>query len=112
MAITMTGVALLAYFELNVILVFVIMIFLAFYQLTLGTYSWNYLGQVACEEGLSLATFALWLCVFILSVVTNMMFDKMLTYGTFAFFASCSYLSFIFFYFFMRETKGLSRDQQ
>ena len=35
----------------------------------------------------------------------------MKSYGTFAFFAGCSFLSLIFFYFLMRETKGLSRDE-
>ena len=58
-----------------------------------------------------MATFVLWGAVFVLSIVTNTMFDKLKSYGTFAFFAACTFLSLIFFYFLMRETKGLSRDE-
>ena len=44
LAISMTGVAILAAVGANTVLVFVLMIFLFFFQATLGTYSWVYLG--------------------------------------------------------------------
>lgn len=77
LAISMTGVAVLAYLAYNTVLVFVLMLFLFFFQATLGTYSWVYLGQVACDEGLSIATGILWGCTLILSIWTNKMFEVM-----------------------------------
>lgn len=44
LSIAMGVIAILAYYEQNTILVFVMMIFLATFQATLGTYTWVYLG--------------------------------------------------------------------
>ena len=87
------------------------MVFLATFQLTLGTYAWVYLGQVACDEGLAVATAVLWLCVLVLSLVTSSMFSVMHNVGTFGFFAVCTLISSAFFHWFLRETKGISREQ-
>jgi len=87
------------------------MIFLATFQLTLGTYSWVYLSQVACEEGLSLATFILWVAVLIITLTTGPMFDVMKPAGVFGFFSVSCILSFVYFFIFLKETKGLSRDE-
>ena len=40
------------------------------------------------------------------------MFDKMGNAGTFLFFACGSLASAVFFFFFLRETKGLAREDQ
>lgn len=112
MSLAMGLVALLAYLEDNTLLVVGIMIFVAIFQFTIGPYTWVYLGQVACDEGLSIATFFLWLGVFFLSIYTNTMFDKMEAWGAFLFFAAVTLGSFIFFFFTLKETKGMPRDQQ
>ena len=111
MGIVMAVVAVLAKEQLNTCLVLVMMVFLALFQWTMGTYAWVYLGQVACDEGLSLATMVLWLGVVILSIYTNKMFTALDSWGTFTFFAACCFLSFIFFFIFLKETKGLTRDE-
>lgn len=74
MGISMAAVAAMAACKADMILVVFLIIFLVFFQLTLGTYAWVYLGQVNCDEGLSIGTFILWLGVLILSVYTNKMF--------------------------------------
>ena len=86
------------------------MVFLACYQWTLGTYSWVYLPQVACDEGLSIGTCLLWMTVFIISLITNSMFDGLGSAGTFFFFAAGCFVSTLFFFVFLKETKGLTRD--
>ena len=58
-----------------------------------------------------MATCMLWLGVLILSVYTGGMFKVMHNAGTFGFFSACTLISFAFFHFFLRETKGLSREQ-
>lgn len=111
MGISMSVVAILEIENKDTLLVGVMMIFLAVYQWTLGTYSWVYLPAVACDEGLSLGTGALWLTVFIISLITNSMFNGLGSAGTFFFFAGGSLVSCVFFFFFLKETKGLSREE-
>jgi len=111
MGISMGAVAGLAAAEANMVLVIFIVIFLVFFQLTIGTYGWVYLGQVNCDEGLSIGTFFLWLGCLILTIYTSKMFSVLGTAWTFSIFSGISLLSFVFFTIFLRETKGLSRDE-
>ena len=111
MGISMTVVAVLEIEKKDTLLICAMMIFLSVYQWTLGTYSWVYLPQVACDEGLSLGTATLWGTVFIISLTTNAMFDGLGSDGTFFFFAGGSLASAVFFYMFLKETKGLERDK-
>ena len=111
MGVAMIGVAVLELESLDTLLVIAMMVFLAVYQWTLGTYSWVYLPAVACDEGLSLGTAVLWLTVFVISLTTNAMFSGLGSAGTFFFFAGGSLISALFFFIFLKETKGLSRDE-
>ena len=95
----------------STLLVVTMMVFLASYQFTLGTYTWVYLGAVTCEEGLSMGTGCIWGGVVVISLITPTLMDKLETYGTFFLFAGGSLLSFVFFFFMLRETKGLTRDE-
>mmetsp|Transcript_9597 Transcript_9597/g.13099 ORF Transcript_9597/g.13099 Transcript_9597/m.13099 type:complete len:100 (-) Transcript_9597:100-399(-) len=58
-----------------------------------------------------MATFVLWAGCLVLSIWTNKMFDVMTSTGVFGFFAGCCFVSFIFFSFTLKETKGIPRDQ-
>ena len=71
MAICLGVIGILAAENMNTLLVVIMMVFLAVYQLTLGTYCWVYLGAVACDEGLSIGTGVIWFGVLILTVSTN-----------------------------------------
>ena len=95
----------------NTLLVVMMMVFLACFQWTLGTYTWVYLGAVACEEGLSIGTGFIWGGVVLISLITPPMMDALETSGTFFFFAASCFASFIFFFFMLRETKGLTREE-
>jgi len=111
MGLSMAAVALLAYLEANNLLVIFLVLNLVFFQLTLGTYGWVYLGQVNCDEGLSISTGVLWVCVLILSLYTNKMFSGLGQVYSFLIFSVISLISFVFFMIFMKETKGLSREE-
>ena len=105
---------LLAIFDIeswNTLLVVMMMLFLASYQYTLGTYTWVYLGAVTCEEALSLGTGCIWGGVVIISLVTPSLMDALQTSGTFFLFAGGSAFACVFFFFMLRETKGLTRDE-
>ena len=111
MVVSMSVVAVLEIVSRDTLLVVSMMVFLAVYQWTMGTYGWVYLPAVACDEGLSLGTAALWMSVFVISLTTNSMFNGLGSAGTFFFFAGMTFISFIFFFIFMKETKGMSRDE-
>ena len=53
------------------------MVYLAIYQLTFGTYYWVYVLTVTCEEALSMATGAEWGSVVLVSLLTPKMIDLM-----------------------------------
>ena len=111
MAISMFIISILAAEGLNSLLVVFMMIFLFVFQITLGTYSWAYIGAVACDTGLSIGTFILWGWVLVLSIFTGKMFDKMQSWGTFLFFGLLCLASTVFFCLQLREIKGITRDQ-
>ena len=111
MGLSLAAVAGLAAAEMNTFLVIFIIIFVIIFQLTIGTYAWVYLGQVNCDEGLSIGTLVVWTASLVIIITSSLMFDKMGTTGTFLFFACCSLASFAFFFLFLRETKGLSREE-
>ena len=106
MGISLLAVAVFAMEDYNDVLVYMMMVYLAFYQWSLGTYTWVYLGAVACDEGLSMATFFTWCPIFPAS-----MFDKLGSAGTFYFFSAGTLLCYVFFHFTLKETKGLTRDE-
>ena len=85
--------------------------FTAIFQATQGTYTWVYVGQIACQESLSIATFVIWLGTLVLSIYTDKMFEVMTTEGVFGFFAAVCLISFTSFHFFLKEIKGLTRDE-
>ena len=106
MGVSLIVIAVFAMEDYNDLLVYTMMVYLAVYQWTLGTYTWVYLGAVACDEGLSLATFFTWAPFFPAG-----MFDSLGTAGTFYFFAGGTLVMYVFFHFFLKETKGITRDQ-
>ena len=69
------------------------------------------MGQIACEEGLSIGTFVIWLGVLILSIYTDKMFEVMGSIGTFGFFAGTCLAFWIFLTIVLKEIKGLSREE-
>jgi hypothetical protein len=111
MCIFMIVIAVFAIEKMNTALVVFMMVFLATYQLTLGTFTWVYLGQVASDEGMSIGVGSLWFFVLILAITTNSLFNGLGNAGTFFLFASFCLASTVFFFFFLRETKGLTRDE-
>ena len=111
LSIAMVILAVFALVGWNTLLVVMMMVYLACFQWTLGTYTWVYLGAVACEEGLSIGTGCIWGGVVLISLITPTMMDKLETSGTFFFFAGSSLASCIFFFFMLREIKGLTREE-
>ena len=105
MGISLTIIAVMAIEDFNNPLIYTMMVFLAIYQWTLGTYTWVYLGAVASDSALTLASF-----VAIVPIFPASMFTKMGAPATFFFFGAGTFLFSAFFFCFLKETKGLTRD--
>ena len=107
----MVVVVVLDFYDYNNWLIIVMTCFTAVFQATQGTFTWVYVGQIACEEGLSIGTFVIWLGVLMLSIYTNKMFEVMGSIGTFGFFAGTCFAFWIFLTIVLKEIKGLSREE-
>ena len=81
------------------------------YQITLGSFTWVYVGQVAEEKAASLAIFNIWFFVFVLALTTNSLFNGLGNQGTFWLFSGLTLAGAIIFIFTIRETKGLTDEE-
>ena len=104
-------IGLFAMLNKNNLVVVCMMIDLFFYQITLGTYTWVYIGQVAEEKAASLAVFTIWFFVLVLALTTNAMFSGFGNQGTFWLFSGLTFAGAIIFIITIKETKGLNDDQ-
>ena len=103
---SLIGIAVMAIEDLENPLVYTMLIFLALYQLTLGPYTWVYLGAVCSDAALSISVFMTNVPIFPAS-----MFTKMGAPATFFFFGGTTLCFAVFLMLFLRETKGLSRKE-
>ncbi len=86
------------------------MIFLyeIFFSLSLGPFVWVYNADILPEKGLAIATFANWICCFVVSLVFPLLVDAWSMQALFFIYGGCCILGFVFIYFFVIETKGLT----
>ena len=101
-------IGLFAKYGKNNILVVCMMLDLFIYQITLGTYTWVYIGQVAQERSASLAVFTIWFFVFVLALTTNSIFAGLGNAGTFWLFSGMTIVGGILILITHKETKGLT----
>lgn len=84
--------------------------YVAAFEFGPGPVPWLYMGEIMTNEGLQVAVFINWLFTLIIGVVTTP-WQKAMPAGIFYVFGLICLLQSIFYYFFMKETKGLSQDQ-
>jgi hypothetical protein len=88
-----------------------ILLFLFAYQNSSGPLAWIYSAEVAVDSALGLLIFTLWMTVFILSLITNLIMDSALKpHGVFFLFSGISLSAAIYCYVFIKETKGLTSE--
>ena len=75
MAIWLIMLAIFTIEGLNFFLVIIMIVYLASFQMTFGTYYWVYVLTVTCEEALSMATGANWGSVVLVSLLTPKLMD-------------------------------------
>ena len=111
MSIALCAIGIFAYKELNTLVVVGMMIHLAIYQLSMGTYMFVYVVQVAEERAQTLGIGVTWFFVTILTLTTNTLFDTLGNAGTFWMFAGLTLAGAVVIQLVVRETKGLTEEQ-
>ena len=101
--------------KINWLAIVCIVLFNLFFAFAWGPVPWLVMSEIfpprARGPCSSLATFANWLAVFIVTKTYNTMQTSMSIQGTYWFFGGCSILGFIFVYMVMPETKGKTLKQ-
>ena len=111
MAIALGLIGLFAQMNLNTWVVIMMMIHLTIYQLSMGTYMFVYVAQVAEERAQTLGIGVTWFFVTVLTLLTNTLFDTLGNAGTFWLFGGLTLIGAIVLQFVIRETKGLTQDE-
>ena len=111
MGISLFLIGLFALLEMNNLVVIFMMIDLFFFQTTLGSFTWVYIGQVAEEKASALAMFNLWFWTFCLALTTNALFTGLGNVGTFWLFSGLTLAGAFIFMVTIRETKGLTDEE-
>ena len=74
------------------------------YQITIGSYYFVYVSQVAIETQNSVAVFVLWTLVLIFSLITSSLIAALGIAGTFTFFASTTLIGGLYFIKMLKST--------
>lgn len=86
------------------------MIYTIFFEISIGPILWLYLAEILPEQALSLAIFVNWGTVIGITFLTPILMTWNPA-GTFGIFAVCCLLGFVFALFFMKETRGLKKEE-
>lgn len=91
---------------------FIILLFIFGFGFSLGPVATIYISEILPEKGITIAVFTNWFFTFLI----GMLFPKMVnsdlgTDGSFMIFFCFTTIGFVYFYFNMKETKGLNSDE-
>ena len=111
MGIALFSIGLFANLNYNNLVVVTMCIDLFFFQTTLGSFTWVYIGQVADEKQSAIVMGCLWFFTFILALTTDSLFTGLGNAGTFWLFSGLTLCGFFVFMCTIKETKGLTDDE-
>mmetsp|Transcript_12551 Transcript_12551/g.12346 ORF Transcript_12551/g.12346 Transcript_12551/m.12346 type:complete len:162 (+) Transcript_12551:1176-1661(+) len=87
-----------------------ILLFVVFFEFSLGPIVWIYMSEVMTEKGVSLGTLANWIFTIIVALLTPTLIDGIGGY-IFTCFGVLCFICAIFVLFLVKETKGLSNQE-
>lgn len=94
----------------NFLLKVVVIVYTIIFEQTLGPVFWLYVAEFLIPTSMSIVTFINWFTIVVISVAT----PYMLTWSapiTFYIFAGCCLFGGVYSTIFLKETKGLSKEQ-
>merc|ERR1712046_165722 len=79
--------------------------------MSFGPIFWLYLAEVATYKGMSIAVVVSWIGNLVVSATSPFFFNELLHQFTFMLYGVIAAAAFVFFLFFMKETKDLSMHE-
>ncbi|MCF3108678.1 sugar porter family MFS transporter [Niabella sp. CC-SYL272] len=99
----------------NYFVLFLILLYIAFFAVSWGATIWVYIAEIFPNSirgtASSIATFANWGMNFLVSLTFPMLLSRLGGAGTFGLYALFNFISFLFVYRFIFETKGVSLEE-
>eukprot|EP01067_Filipodium_phascolosomae_P006206 Filipodium_phascolosomae@DN447_c0_g1_i1.p1 len=89
----------------------VTLLFLCFFEFSIGPVMWLYAAEIMTETGMAAASLVNWATTIIFGFCTSPMFKLFTPAGMYFIFAGISVVGLLFEIFCIRETKGLSKEE-
>ena len=87
------------------------MLFVAFFEFSLGPILWLYAAEIMTETGMAAASLITWIITLFFGLFTNKLFDLLHPEGMYFVFTGIDVLGLIFIVFIVKETKGLTKSK-
>eukprot|EP00343_Euplotes_focardii_P011976 CAMPEP_0205831238 /NCGR_PEP_ID=MMETSP0206-20130828/43480_1 /ASSEMBLY_ACC=CAM_ASM_000279 /TAXON_ID=36767 /ORGANISM="Euplotes focardii, Strain TN1" /LENGTH=386 /DNA_ID=CAMNT_0053135683 /DNA_START=299 /DNA_END=1459 /DNA_ORIENTATION=+ len=112
---TMMGISLIllgiwAIYNLSDLTIIFTLVFVAFFEIGIGAVLWLYLAEIMTEIGISAASGIVWTLTICVALFTPRLFDLLTPKGMYFLFAAIDVLGLIFIFIFMKESKGVSKN--
>jgi MFS family permease len=102
------AVAFFALYALNVyVQVVFVLIFIVFFEISVGPIFWSYAADIMNDKGMSIASLVNFIILLIITSISYFMFTDLGIAPTLFMYGGFSFLGLLFVYFFVFETKGL-----
>lgn len=110
MGISLVILAILAIVKFNTGIIIFTLVFVAFFEFSIGPILWLYCAEVMTENGMVAASLITWLCTIFFGLATQGIFDLLNPYGVYFVFTGVCVFGLAFIIFMVKETKGLSKE--
>lgn len=87
------------------------LIFVAFFELSIGPILWLYAAEIMTESGMAAASLITWIITIIFGLFTSRLFELLTPKGMYFTFTGIDILGLLFILFFIKETKGKSKSE-
>lgn len=104
MSIFLGMIVLFSLIDVPIMILVSMILMITTYQISIGSYYFVYVSQVAIETQNSAAVFVLWTCVLILSLTTANIIEGLGIGGTFGLFGVSSFIGGFYFIYAMKST--------
>jgi len=109
MSLALIALGVLAIFEIDIAIIAFTMVFIAFFEIGVGSVVFLYLAEIMTEFGISMALAVVWSLTILVSLVTPRMIEQLHQDGLYFMFAGINVIGWFFILFCIKETKGKSK---
>ena len=111
MILSLFGITLFNYLDLNTLMIATMVLFLCFYEFGIGSIVFIHIFETNVDSITGVANQVLFFMVFTTSLITPTLIANLTVSGTFAFFGALSSLSLLYFTFFIKHTSYYEKNK-